>query len=311
MRRRFPAPHSFCTWLNMRDELGAHVSIAGGVANAPARAAALAAQVMQIFTKMASRWAEPLITEHDATAFRAAVTAHGIRFTAAHDSYLINLASPDPVLHARSLESFRAELRRCALLGIDCVVSHPGNATDDDVPSGIARNADAITRALEECPGPALLLETTAGAGRVLGATFPQLAEIIARIPAALQPRVGVCLDTCHVWAAGYDLRSDYDDVFRELDDALGLTRLRLFHFNDSVAPLGSRRDRHAHIGAGALGDGPFRRILLDERFAAVPKLIETPKDDDVLVADRRNLAHLRALRASAKRNKSSSARKK
>jgi deoxyribonuclease IV len=217
----------------------------------------------------------------------------------AHDSYLINLATADAVLHARSAAAFEGELRRCAALRIDYVVTHPGNATDGDVASGIARNADAVTRALEAVPGINVLFETTAGAGRVLGATFEELADLLHALPAALQPRAGVCLDTCHVWAAGYDLRRHYDDVMARFDDVIGLERIRMFHLNDSLGDLGSRRDRHAHIAAGALGDEPFRRLMLDDRFPAVPKILETPKDDDPVRADRANLARLRRYRAA------------
>jgi deoxyribonuclease IV len=281
------------------DELGAHVSSAGGVRNAPARAAVLDSVVLQLFTKQPSRWAEPELTADESAAFRSEQRRHGVRAVAAHDSYLINLATPDPVLHRRSLDSFRAELVRCARLGIPAVVSHPGNATDGDVPGGIARNADALVRSLEEVPRVKVLLETTAGAGRVLGASFEGLAALLDRVPARLQRRVGVCFDTCHVWAAGYDLRNAWDDVIARFDDAIGVARIRLFHLNDSVAPCGSRRDRHAHIGTGALGDEPFRRLLLDPRFGDVPKLLETPKDDNAVAADRANLARLRSLRAA------------
>jgi deoxyribonuclease-4 len=296
----------------VRDEIGAHVSSAGGVRNAPARAAELEAHVLQLFTKMASRWAEPLLTTDEITAYRNDAVTHDITIAAAHDSYLINLASHDAALRARSLDSFNAEMRRCAQLGIQFIVSHPGNATDDDFESALARNADAVTQALEATAHVSVLFETTAGTGRALGASFEQLAELIGRIPAALQPRVGVCLDTCHVWAAGYDLRDDYDAVFARFDDLIGTRRIRIFHLNDSATGLGSRRDRHAHIGEGALGDEPFRRLLLDDRFAGVPKLIETPKDDDALSADRRNLERLRGYRIARRgRNKSAKPRKK
>jgi deoxyribonuclease IV len=281
------------------DEIGAHVSAAGGVRNAPARAAELDAVVLQLFTKQPSRWAEPDLTAEECDAFIAAARAAGIIVASAHDSYLINLATADPVLHARSAAAFEGELRRCSALHIDYVVTHPGNATDGDVASGIARNADAVTRALEAVPGINVLFETTAGAGRVLGATFEELADLLHALPAALQPRAGVCLDTCHVWAAGYDLRRHYDDVMARFDDVIGLERIRMFHLNDSVGDLGSRRDRHAHIAAGALGDEPFRRLMLDDRFPAVPKILETPKDDDPVRADRANLARLRRYRAA------------
>jgi deoxyribonuclease IV len=280
------------------DELGAHVSTAGGVRHAPGRAAEIGARVLQLFTKQPSRWAEPALTEEDFAAYRDAAGVHGIAAAASHDSYLINLASPDPVLLQRSLDSFTAELRRCAALGIPFVVSHPGNATDGDMPGGLARNGDAIQQALHEVDGVELLLETTAGAGRALGASFGQLAELLQCTGDAFRHRVAVCFDTCHVWAAGYDLRGAYDDVMTMFDDAMGLDRIRLFHLNDSIGGLGSRRDRHAHIGTGALGDEPFRRLLQDDRFAAVPKLLETPKDDDAVAADRANLARLRAFRS-------------
>lgn len=284
------------------DELGAHVSSAGGVRHAPARAAALGSRVLQLFTKQPSRWAEPVIAADERAAYRDGTATHGIVAASAHDSYLINLASPDRTLRARSLACFTGELERAAALGIRWVVTHPGNATDDDMASGLVRNAEAVQQALEETAGVTVLFETTAGSGRVLGASFEGLAALIERIPASLQDRVGVCFDTCHVWAAGYDLRSDYDGVMRHLDDVVGVGRIQLFHLNDSVGALGSRRDRHAHIGEGALGDEPFRRLLLDDRFRHVPKLLETPKDDDALAADQRNLARLRAYRSPARR---------
>lgn len=279
------------------DELGAHVSTAGGLRHAPGRSAILDAAMLQLFTKQPSRWAEPVLTEQIIADYRSAAVEHGIHTASAHDSYLINLASPDPVLRERSIAAFTSELDRCARLGIQFVVTHPGNATDDDFDSAIARNAEAVQQCLQESHGCTVLFETTAGAGRVLGATFEQLAAIINRIPAALQHRVGVCVDTCHVWAAGYDLRHDYDDVMLRFDDAIGLQRIRMFHLNDSIGALGSRRDRHAHIGEGALGDEPFRRLLLDDRFASTPKLLETPKGDDAVAADRRNLSRLRSYR--------------
>ena len=279
-------------------QLGAHVSIAGGTHNAPPRAGAIGATAMQIFTKQANRWAERECEEGECAAFGAALTQTGVRATCAHDSYLINLASPDPVLRARSLESFAAELRRCDALGLHFLVSHPGNFMDERE-AGLARNADAIAQALEQAdPRVMLLLETTAGAGTVLGATFEELAAIIARLPAALQPRVGVCLDTAHVFAAGYDLVHDYDGVIQRFDDVLGLDRLRMMHLNDSKAPFASRKDRHELIGEGAIGADPFRRIMTDPRLARVPKVIETPKGDEPEVMDRRMLERLRGYAA-------------
>ena len=283
-----------------RDELGAHVSNGGGVHNAPGRARDLDSGVMQIFTKMAQRWAEPEYTAETITAFHAAVVHHRIQVMTSHDSYLINLATPDDTLRDRSIASFAAELSRCSTLGIGLLVTHPGNATDRDFDSGIARNADGLLDAIERAPGDTtILLETTAGTGTSLGASFEQLAEILARLDRA-RDRFAVCVDTCHVWAAGYDLDDEYDVVFRRFDDVIGLDRLRLFHLNDSATPFASRRDRHADIGEGSMGDGPFRRIVNDPRFVNVPKVIETPKLPDVMTADRRNLARLRSYRERA-----------
>lgn len=277
--------------------LGAHVSAAGGVDNAPARAAEIGCACLQLFTKQPARWAEPTIDDRTAAAFDREREAHGIRVAAAHDSYLINLASPDRALWERSARCFEGELRRSAALGLDFVVTHPGNATDGDVESGLARNADGLTRALERVERPtAVLLELTAGSGTSVGATFERLAAIIRRLPAEHARRVGVCFDTCHAFAAGYDLVEDWDGVWARFDDVLGRDRLRLFHVNDSKHPLGSRRDRHEHLGQGTLGVEPFRRLMNDERFRLVPKLLETPKQGDPQAFDVMNLEFLRGL---------------
>jgi deoxyribonuclease-4 len=277
--------------------LGAHVSTAGGMRNAPVRAAEIDASAIQLFTKQPNRWAEPTLHPDDVAACRAGIDSVGVGFACAHDSYLINLATPDPVLRDRSLASFVAELERARDLGLDAVVTHPGNATDGDHARGLAQNAAMIERALAQVDASTLvLLETTAGAGNVLGATFRQLAEIMERISPALRDRVGVCLDTCHAFSAGYDLREAYDEVFDEFHRVIGLQHLRLFHLNDSQKPFASRKDRHAEIGEGTLGEEPFRRIMRDPRFAAIPKVLETPKGDDAVIADRRNLGRLRSM---------------
>jgi len=274
--------------------LGAHVSTAGGVPEAPPRAAAIEATAMQIFTKMANRWAERDCENDECRLFHERLGTTRVTATMAHDSYLINLASPDPLLRARSIASFVSELRRCSVLDLDYLVSHPGNYMDERE-AGIARNADAISEALEQVEGRTILcLETTAGSGTALGATFEELAEIIGRVDAKHRDRVGVCVDTCHVYAAGYDLVNDYDGVIARLEDTLGLGRLRVMHLNDSKTPFASRRDRHELIAEGSLGEGPFRRIMTDARLAAVPKVIETPKLDDATVTDGRMLTLLR-----------------
>lgn len=282
------------------DELGAHVSAAGGVHHAPGRARAIGSAVLQLFTKQPSRWAEPTCGAEDVRAFAGERAAHGIGATASHDSYLINLASPDVALRQRSIASFRAELQRCAALGIDYVVSHPGNHMGSETAGAIARNAEAVQACLEEVAGVDVLFETTAGTGTALGASFDELGALIAHVSPGVRSRVGVCMDTCHVWAAGYDIAGAWDEVIERFDEAVGIDRLRLFHLNDSLMPFGSRRDRHAHIGRGTIGDNGFRNLLSDPRFGSVPKVLETPKDDDAVRADRRNLRRLRRLRREA-----------
>jgi deoxyribonuclease-4 len=279
-----------------RAPVGAHVSIAGGTAEAAARAREISATGAQVFTKQANRWAERDVDADEAARFREAMAATRVRWCCAHDSYLINLASPDPALRARSLESFRAELRRCHALGLDALVSHPGNFIDDRA-SGLARNADAISEALHaEVGSTRLLMELTAGQGTVLGSTFDEMARLLDGIDPGVRGRVGVCLDTAHVWAAGYDLVGDYDGVMQRFDDALGLARLECLHLNDSKAALGSHLDRHELIGEGTIGIEPFRRIMTDPRLAAVPRIIETPKGDAPATNDGRMLRLLRSL---------------
>lgn len=276
------------------DLLGAHVSSAGGSFEAPPRAAAIGATALQLFTKQANRWAEREIDSDEAVRFRDAMTPTGVRIAGAHDSYLINLASPDDTLRATSLSSFRAELRRCHALALDVLVSHPGNYMDDRA-SGLARNADAISSALEAEPGPTrLLLELTAGQGTVLGSTFEEMAELIARIDSGVRHRVGVCLDTAHIFAAGYAIGDDYDGVWARFEDTIGRERLGMLHLNDSKAPFGSKKDRHELIAEGQIGAGAFRRLMTDARLARVPKVIETPKGDDPITTDRRMLDLLR-----------------
>jgi deoxyribonuclease IV len=279
------------------DEVGAHVSSAGGTVHAPGRAADLGSVVLQLFTKQPNRWAEREVAEEEAAAFRAACDERGIRVAASHDSYLINLATPDPVLFARSIESFTAELRRSEALGLNFLVTHPGNATDGDVDRAIRQNADAVNAALDAVPGTTrILLEGTAGTGTALGATFEELARLVAPIADRYPERIGVCLDSCHLWAAGYDLRN-LDGVLDQLDRTLGLHHLRFLHLNDSKTPFHSRRDRHAGIGEGSIGDAVFRALMTHTALLPVPKVIETPKGHDPLAADRANLARLRAYR--------------
>jgi deoxyribonuclease-4 len=280
------------------DELGAHVSAEGGVQLAPGRAAEIDAVVLQLFTKQPSRWAEPKIDGESADAFKAARAEHGIEVAGAHDSYLINLSSPERRLWRMSQRSFQAELERCALLDLDFLVTHPGNATDGHLEAGIQRNADGVTESLGAVEGPTrVLLELTAGSGTSVGGTFESLRAILERIPEGQRERVGVCFDTCHAYSAGYDLVGDYDGVWQRFDEVIGIDRLGLIHLNDSKHPLGSHKDRHETIGDGTLGVEPFARIMRDPRLHNVPKVLETPKGDDPVAADRANLDLLRSLR--------------
>jgi len=283
----------------IRDEFGAHVSTAGGVQNAPSRAREIRSTCLQLFTKQPNRWAEPSVDEETAQAYGREADSNAIQVAGAHDSYLINLASPRPELWNRSLASFEKELSRCVTLGLEFLVTHPGNATDGDRASGIARNAEGVGRALERIPGPTkVLLELTAGAGTTVGGSLEDLAAIVRRIPEEHQSRVGLCFDTCHAYSAGYDLVGDYEGVWAAFSDILGLERLGLFHMNDSKNPFGSRKDRHEHLGEGSLGVEPFRRIVQDPRFRGIPKILETPKEPDPVGNDLKNLGLLRSFRS-------------
>jgi len=282
--------------------LGAHVSTQGGVDTAPARAEAIGATALQLFTKTPNQWRDPAIDEETRETFRQEMERTGMSVALSHDSYLINLATPDKTLSARSVGSFIAELERCESLGIAYVVSHPGNYMDDR-DRGIARNAANYARCLEQVPGKVMvLLETTAGTGTSLGSTFEELAALLSLIPEPARSRVGFCADTCHLFSAGYDLVNQFDEVWENWERTLGLGRLRCLHLNDSRTPFGSRRDRHELIGEGSLGPGPFRRIMTDRRFDHVAHIIETPKGDDEVTLDRKMLRRLRAYARAGKR---------
>ncbi len=276
------------------DLLGAHVSTAGGVSAAPGRGAGIGASAIQIFTKTPNQWAEPKLDRDEIARFKRELQRVRMRAVVSHDSYLINLASPDPALRARSIASFRCELQRCRDLGIRYVVTHPGNHMNDR-DAGLTRNAAAYAESLEAVHGPTILIETTAGTGTALGSTFEELAELRAAIPGRLRRKVGFCADTCHIYSAGYDIVTDWNGVWAEWDQILGLKHLKCLHLNDSKTPLGSRKDRHEWIAEGTLGAEPFRRIMQDARFGDIIKLIETPKKDDAIRHDRRMLRRLRA----------------
>ena len=277
------------------DLLGAHVSVQGGVHTGPRRGTAIGATAIQVFTKTPNQWREPEVAAETADAFRRECERTGITTIVSHDSYLINLATPDPALASRSADSFTAELRRCTALGIPYLVSHPGNFMDERE-AGIRRNAAAYTRCLEAVGGPVMvLLETTAGTGTSLGSTFEELRCLREAVGAHVRHRIGFCADTCHLYSAGYDMVRDYDGVWARWGAEIGFEHLHCLHLNDSKTPFGSRRDRHELIGEGTLGPEPFRRIMRDPRFERVIKVIETPKGDDEVTLDRRMLRRLRA----------------
>lgn len=282
----------------MRRELlvGAHMSIAGGIHNAFAHAERAGCRTLQVFLKNSNQWKGKVLAEEDRRLYLEAEMRSGIRPVVAHNSYLINLASPDPDLNRKSLDAFVEELERANFLGISSVILHPGAHMGAGEKKGIERVARALNRALDRAGPPVrILLENTAGQGSSLGHRFEQLASILERINDA--ERVGICLDTCHTFAAGYDIRTEdgYRKTMTEFDRLIGVGRISVFHVNDCKKDLGSRVDRHTHIGKGHIGLEAFRCLVNDRRFARVPKILETPKGED-LKEDKMNLATLRGL---------------
>jgi deoxyribonuclease-4 len=275
--------------------LGAHISIAGGIFLSCERARDLGCDALQIFVKNERRWGARPIPEDEAARFRKARKEYGLRGALAHDSYLINLASPDRALREKSAAAFMDEMERCETLGIEGLVTHPGSPGEAGEERGLSLMAAALDGIFRRTRGfeVRVLLETTAGQGSTLGWKFEQLASIRDRLE---DPgRLGFCLDTCHAFAAGYDLStpSGYDRTMEELDRVLGLRNLRAIHVNDSRKGLGSRVDRHEHIGRGEIGLGAFRKLMRDPRLRDVPKVLETPKEGGM---DAVNLGVLRRL---------------
>ena len=286
--------------------LGAHLSIAGGLPRAVDRAEASRCEALQIFTKSAGQWRARELPPAEIARFRERVEETGIRPVVAHNSYLINVAAAAPALRAQSIAALGEELDRAESLGLDGLVMHPGSYTTGTEKDGLRLIGEALELLLAARPRARtrVLLEHTAGQGTNLGHRFEHLAGILERLDGS--PRVGICLDTCHLLTAGYDLCTEhgYADTFREFDRTLGLDRIEVFHLNDSKKPCGSRVDRHEHIGKGCLGLEPFRRLLNDPRFSRLPMLLETPKLEtpeskrrsDVDPWDARNLRTLRKL---------------
>lgn len=278
-------------------KLGAHMSIAGGVANALRRGADVGCETVQIFTKNNNRWQGKPITDGERADFLALRARTGIAPVFAHTAYLINPAAPDPVVHERSLVALRDEVERCEALELSCLVLHPGAHKGEGEAAGLARIARSLERVHAETPGARvkILLETTAGQGTSLGHTFDQLRRIMAGV--SRPERLGVCLDSCHVFAAGYDIRrrDGYEAMMDEFDSLIGLEHLRAVHLNDSRRECGSRVDRHDHIGQGVMGLDPFRFLVNDQRLRNVPGVLETPKNE-TCDEDRLNLKTLREL---------------
>jgi deoxyribonuclease-4 len=279
--------------------LGAHMSIAGGYYKAVQAAQRSGCDCVQLFTKNNNQWRAKPLTQDDADRFQAALVDLGITHPTSHNCYLINLASPDDDLWKKSIDSMIVEVQRAQFLGIPYVVAHPGAFTTSSESRGLKRIVRALNEVHRQTKGSRtqILLETTAGQGSNLGWKFEHLACLLDGVRAP--ERLGVCFDTCHVFAAGYPMatQKDYRATLRAFNTTVGVKQIKAFHLNDSKTPLGSRVDRHAHIGQGEMGLEPFRHLLNDRRFRKVPMYLETPKQDtrgrDL---DRLNLKRLRGL---------------
>ncbi len=275
--------------------LGAHVPSAGGLAQAPARGREIAADAIQVFTRNQVQWKARPLAADESRAFRASLAASGVRMVLAHGSYLVNLASSDSSLRAKSRRAFLAEMERCHALGIPYLVFHPGAHGGAGEETGLRRVAEGLQEVLARGRHleVQLLLEATAGQGSSLGHRFEHLAWILERV--APSDRLGVCLDTCHLLASGYDIASPrgYEHTFSSFARLVGFDRLKAVHLNDALQPLGSRRDRHASIGRGFLGRATFRRLLNDPRFQDLPMVLETPGPIPVWKRELKLLRHL------------------
>lgn len=287
---------------------GAHVPTTGGLPSAPARGRQIEAAAIQVFTRSQLQWRARPPTAGEASAFREAMAESGIEAVLSHGSYLVNLASPDPVVLQKSRDTFLQEMERCHAFGIPCLVFHPGAHMGLGVERGIDLVAESLSGILEAARGLDVmpLVEVTAGQGSCLGHTFEEVAAIL-RLTAGGE-RLGVCLDTCHLYAAGYDIATakGYERTMRRLDAAVGLGRVKALHLNDARLPLGSRRDRHERPGRGTLGLATFRRIANDPRLFGIPAVLETSGPIENWRAD---VAELKALVRPAGRRKASGGR--
>jgi len=259
--------------------IGAHVSAAGGVENAPANAHGIGATGFALFTKNQRQWVAAPLTAAQIDAFRKACDTYG--YTPAqilpHDSYLINLGHPEREALEKSRAAFLDEMQRCEALGLDRLNFHPGSHTGQGLETGITQIADTLNAILTPAMHTTVLLETMSGKGTEVGSRFEELREILDRV--TLTEQMGVCLDTCHVSDAGYDVAGDLDGVLTEFDRVVGLHRLKALHLNDSLNPVGAHKDRHARIGEGTLGAETFRRIVNHPALRRLPMLLETPNE--------------------------------
>lgn len=276
--------------------LGAHMSISGGIEKSITRGQSIGCLAIQIFTKNTNQWRARPLGEEEIRLFKEYAATSEI-FIFAHTSYLINLASPDPDMWSKSIDSFILELKRCELLDLPFLVTHPGAHLGTGEDKGLSRVAGALNEICARTEGQAvkILLENTAGQGSALAGRFEHLAKIMTK--SSCPDRLGVCFDTCHAFAAGYDLRTpdSYARVFEKFDSLMDLKKIKAIHLNDSRGGLGSRLDRHEHIGLGQLGLEPFRLLLNDTRFHSLPAVLETPKGKE-LKEDFQNLAVLKSL---------------
>jgi len=275
--------------------LGAHISIAGGPAQAIERGESIGCTAIQIFTKSNRRWSAKPLTQEEIQAFKKAWKESNIQSVIAHAAYLINLGSPNPATVSKSAQALTDELIRCDQLGIPYLVLHPGSAGNTSEEKALQQIANQLDIIFRSTPGTTkILLETMAGQGSNLGYHLEQIASIYQA--SQYKERLGVCLDTCHIFAAGYDVRtpSTYQAFWKRFDDLIGLDLLKAIHLNDSKKEFGSRADRHEHIGKGAIGLEAFRLLCTDSQFADIPKILETPKES--LEDDARNMASIKAL---------------
>jgi len=279
---------------------GAHMSVAGGLEHAFDAGARAGCDCLQIFVKNQRQWSAKPLTAEQVAAYHAAERATALAPVVAHATYLLNLASPDKITRDKSIHCMIDELTRCETLGVTGLIFHPGAHMDDTLAAGIRRVARGLDRVHRACAGfdSMILLETMAGQGTAIGWRCEQIAQIIGRTKAA--QRLGVCLDTCHLFAAGYDFRSaeGYEAMIDEMDATFGLKRIRCVHTNDSKRECSSRVDRHEHIGKGKIGKPGFAHFVNDVRFAGIPFILETPKGRDGRGSDldKVNLKRLRKL---------------